>query len=66
MYQFNSDDELRIFLSENIVSTSEAIEILNCTRQNLDYLVKKNKLIPVKSIGAVRLYLKSDILARLK
>lgn len=66
MYKFNNDEELKNFINENIISTAEAIEILGCSRQNLDNLVKQKKLIPVKSINYIRLYLKSDILARVK
>lgn len=66
MYQFNSKEELKKFLSEEIINTAEAVQILNCTRQNIDDLVKRGKLVPIKIFPRDRLFLKSDILERLK
>ncbi|SKA99825.1 hypothetical protein SAMN05443428_13820 [Caloramator quimbayensis] len=66
MYQFNSKEELKKFLSEEIINTAEAVQILNCTRQNIDDLVKRGKLVPIKIFPRDRLFFKSDILERLK
>lgn len=66
MYQFNTDEEIKQFISENIISTGEAAEILGCTRQYVNQLVKENKLIPIKKINYITLFLKSDVEARLK
>lgn len=66
MYQFNTDEEIKQFISENIISTGEAAEILGCTRQYINQLVKENKLIPIKKINYITLFLKSDVEARLK
>lgn len=66
MYQFNTDEEIKQFISENIISTGEAAEILGCTRQYINHLVKENKLIPIKKINYITLFLKSDVEARLK
>lgn len=66
MYQFNTDEEIKQFISESIISTGEAAEILGCTRQYINQLVKENKLIPIKKINYITLFLKSDVEARLK
>lgn len=66
MYQFNTDVEIKQFISENIISTGEAAEILGCSRQYINQLVKENKLIPIKKINYITLFLKSDVEARLK
>ncbi len=66
MYNFKTENELKNFISNNIISTSEAAEILNCSRQYINQLVKENKLIPVKKINYITLFLKSDIEARFK
>lgn len=65
MYNFKSRDELVAWLSENIITTAEAAELLGCSRQNIDDLIKRGKLKPIKSINYVRLFLKDDIVARL-
>lgn len=61
MYNFKNENDFRIFLSNNIVTTNEATKILGCSRQYINQLVKKNKLIPVKKINYVTLFLKTDI-----
>lgn len=66
MYSFNSKEELSKFISENIVDTSEAMALLNCSRQNIDDLVKRNKLTPIRSLTKTKIFFKEDILARLK
>lgn len=66
MYQFNNDNDLRSFISDSIISTAEAANLLNCSRQYINQLVKDNKLVPVKKINYITLFLKSDVEARLK
>ena len=66
MYSFNSKEELSKFISENIVDTSEAMALLNCSRQNIDDLVKRKKLTPIRSLSKTKIFFKEDILARLK
>ena len=66
LYNFNSKEELFKFLEENLINTNEATEILGCSRQNIDDLVKRNKLIPIKVFPRDRIFLKEDILSRLK
>jgi len=66
MYNFKTENELKNFISNNIISTSEAAEILNCSRQYINQLVKENKLIPIKKVNYITLFLKSDIEARFK
>jgi len=65
MYQFNSKNELFKFLSGNIINTNEATKILNCTRQNIDDLVRRGKLTPIKVFPRDRLFLKEDVITRL-
>lgn len=66
MYNFANDDELKAFLNTAIVNTAEATQILGCTRQNIDDLVRRKKLIPVKIYPRDKLFLRSDVEARLK
>lgn len=64
MYTFNSKDELAKWISHEVVGTSEAMEIMDCTRQNLHKFVQNGKLVPIKDTGRERLFLRSDLLAR--
>lgn len=64
MYSFTSRDELAAWIAENIISTGEAAEILGCSRQNIDDLIKRGKLKPIKAVNYIRLFFKDDILAR--
>lgn len=66
MFQFNTEDELRNFIQDNVITTTEAIQILGCSRQYINKLVSENKLIPIKKISNVTLFFKSDVKARLK
>lgn len=66
MCNFTTDEELKQFIAGNIISTSEAAELLGCSRQYINQLVKENKLIPIKKINYITLFLKSDVEARLK
>lgn len=66
MYNFDSKEDLFTFLNEHIINTNEASEILGCRRQNIDDLVKRGKLVPIKVFPRDRLFFKEDILARIK
>ncbi len=49
---------------QNILSTSEAAELLNCTRQNVDNLAVRGKLHPIKSYKRNRFFLRGDVVRR--
>lgn len=53
------------FLSNRVISTSEAAELLDCSRQNINDLVIRGKLHPVKIEQKNKFFLKSEILQRL-
>lgn len=66
MYKFNSKNDLAAFIASEVLTTSEVMEILNCSRQNIDDLIRRNKLIPIKKHKHTQLFFKEDILNRLK
>ncbi|MCU4767784.1 DNA-binding protein [Bacillus toyonensis] len=66
MYNFETKEELIRFIQEEIVNTSEALEILGCSRQNLNVMVQKEKVKPIKEMVRDRLYFKEDILENKK
>ena len=64
MYHFKSKEELAEWISKEVIGTAEALEILNCSRQNLHKFVKSGKLVPIKDEGRERLFFRSDVIAR--
>lgn len=66
MYSFNSREELAEFVQNEIINTTEALEILQCSRQNLNELVKREVIIPIKDLPRDRLFFKEDIIKRKK
>ena len=61
MYQFKNVDELRQFLTAEVVGTQEALDYLDCSRQNLHSYVKRGKLVPIFESARERFFLKSDL-----
>jgi len=60
-----SSDDFRSFVEMRIINTAEASELLECSRQNIDDLIRRGKLHPVKSSPKNRLFLKSEITQRM-
>ena len=54
-------EDYRSLVSASILSTAEAAEKLNCSRQNINDLVNRGKLKPVKETEKGKLFLKSDV-----
>ena len=63
---FNSREELEEFMAEEVVNTAVVMNMLSCSRQNVFDLIKRGKLKTIKETPKERLFLKSDILVRLK
>lgn len=64
----NSGEQINIslkyfeeFAKKNLINTAEACEILDCSRQNIEDLVKRNKLAPLHASAKNKMFLKSDI-----
>lgn len=56
-----SIDDLNCFIKHRIINGQEVTEILNCTRQNIDDLIKRDKLHPIKVSKKNKLFLKREI-----
>lgn len=63
MINFENEKELKKFIQSELLFTSEAVEILNCSRQYISQIVKSGLLEPVKTSGKERIFLKSDVVA---
>lgn len=60
-YHLNFRKEVEDFINSEVLTTSEAMEILDVNRSRMSALVKAGKLSPVKKTSNVSLFLKSDI-----
>ena len=60
-----SKNDIVRFVSERVISTAEAAELLDCSRQNINDLTARGKLHPVKTEQKNTFYLKSEIMQRL-
>ena len=54
-------EDFSAFIRDRIVNSAEAAQMLNCSRQNIDDLIKRGKLVPIKETKKDRLFYKSDI-----
>lgn len=50
------------FIRKNVCDTTESCYILECSRQNVSYIVKQQQLTPIKEEVKGNLYLKGDII----
>lgn len=57
-------EDFRTFASERIINAAEAAEILGCSRQYINELVRTDKLHPIKSSEKNTLFLKSEVMKR--
>ncbi|GAB0169478.1 helix-turn-helix domain-containing protein [Lysinibacillus sp. CTST325] len=63
-YKVDNKNEFIKLVQSEILTTSEVIEELQISRQALNSLVKRGKLVPVKELTRDKLYLKEDIESR--
>ena len=60
-----SFSDIKKYISERIVNTEEVSELLNCSRQNVNDLIKREKIVPIKRNKKNNLFLKNEITKRL-
>ena len=53
------------FVQKNVLDTTQTCSLLQCTRQNLSYMVGKDQLKPVREEVKGNLYFKGDVLKRM-
>lgn len=58
-------DDLRSIISLNTINTAEVCGVLSCSRQNVDDLIRRGKLHPLRSLRGGTLFLKSEVTARI-
>ena len=57
---------LKNYMADILINSEEAAAILDCSRQNIDDLVKRGKLTPIKSGANGNIFLRNDVLERRK
>ena len=60
-----SYEDMRLIIERETLDTAQTAERLNCSRQNIDDLVRREKLRPVKTGAKNKLFMKSEIDERL-
>lgn len=58
-------EDFESYVRNRVVSTKEATELLDCSRQNIDDLVRRNRLEPLKVDAKNKLFCKKDIEQRM-
>lgn len=59
-----SSSDFKDFVEHRVINAAEAAELLGCSRQNINDLVKRDKLHPVKATDKSTLFLKSEVMKR--
>lgn len=59
---FNNTYELKMYIAKEVIETKEVADILGCSRQYVNKLVKEQKIIPIKILNKNKLFYKPDIL----
>ena len=52
------------FIQHRVVSASEACSLLDCSRQNIDDLMRRDKLHPLRTDAKYKLFLKNEVIQR--
>lgn len=60
-----SRDDFISFVKNRVINAAETARVLNCSRQNINSLVKREQLIPIKSSEKETLFSKRDVQERL-
>ncbi|PEA67716.1 helix-turn-helix domain-containing protein [Bacillus toyonensis] len=51
----------RQWIFDNVLTTPEAIEYLGVSRSRMSHMIKNGKIVPIKKLGCISLFLKSDL-----
>ncbi len=59
-----SIEDFKCFVANRVITVSEACEILDCTRQNINSLIKRGQLNPIKSTSKGIMLMKNEVVSR--
>ncbi len=60
-YKVDTKEEFITLVQSEVLTSSEALDILGITRQSLNSLVKRGKLIPIKELSRDKLFLREEV-----
>jgi hypothetical protein len=60
-YHLKNREDISRFINNEILTSAEAMKVLDISRQRLSQLVKNGQLVPLKKEGGVSLFLRSDV-----
>lgn len=61
-----SQKDFHQYVQTRVVSASEACNILECSRQNIDDLIRRDKLHPIRTDAKYKLFSKTEVMQRRK
>nr|WP_141558709.1 helix-turn-helix domain-containing protein [Bacillus cereus] len=53
--------DIRKWVNDNVMTTPEAIELLGISRARMSHMIKNGKIVPIKKLGCVSLFLREDL-----
>lgn len=53
--------DIRKWINDNVMTTPEAIELLGISRARMSHMIKNGKIVPIKKLGCVSLFLLEDL-----
>ena len=56
--------EISRYVQNRLVNTNQTCDILECSRQNIDDLMKRGKLHPVRTDERYKLFTKAEVVER--
>ena len=59
-------DDIHRYIRRRVVSASEACDLLGCSRQNVDDLMRRDKLHPIRTDAKYKLFSKAEVMQRRK
>ncbi|MEB3752464.1 hypothetical protein EP10_003379 [Geobacillus icigianus] len=65
-YHLKNREEVECFIKNEVLTTSEVVEILGVTRQRISQMISAGKLNPIKKLRGDSLFLRQDIEERKK
>lgn len=60
-YNIQTKDDFINYVKTEVLTSAEVLEILGVSRQSLNSLVKRGKLVPIKELTRDKLFLREDV-----
>ncbi|MCU7667616.1 helix-turn-helix domain-containing protein [Bacillus thuringiensis] len=64
--RFDTREDVRKFIEEEVLTSTEAAEVLGVSRARVSQLIGEGKLVPVKKLRGDSLFYRKDVLEKLE